>query len=110
MYENHEHGIKEKESGIDFDHRLAHRYMIALKQAVSDGIWKQLCPEWFLNEKNLPLRQRDATLVQFISTESKAATLFDSAFEMTFSDGTVVVYLHEIVFIAHFPTTKKSML
>ena len=97
-----------KKSGIDFYHRLAHRYMRALKQAVSDGIWKQLCPEWFLNDKNLPLRQRDATLVQFISTESKAATLFDSAFEKIFSNGTVeVVYVHEKRFYSSFYNNKE---
>ncbi len=37
-----------KESGTDFDPRLAHRYMTTLKQAVSHGIWKQTCPEWFI--------------------------------------------------------------
>eukprot|EP00794_Sanderia_malayensis_P018586 gene18586-20451_t len=78
-----------KESGIDFGPRLAHRYTRASKQAVSDGTWKQLWPEWFLDEKNVPRKQRDATLVEFISTETKAATLFDAAFKMSFSDGAV---------------------
>ncbi|CAB3979115.1 Hypothetical predicted protein, partial [Paramuricea clavata] len=43
-----------KESGMDFDPRLANRFMRCLKEAVLAGVWKGLCPEWFVDDKNRP--------------------------------------------------------
>ena len=85
-----------QESGMDFDQRLAHRYMNTLKEAISAGIWKHLCSEWFLDIKNVPLKQTDLVLVKFESTESKFSTPFDATFTMMFDDGTSkIVRLHE---------------
>ncbi len=85
-----------QESGMDFDQRLAHRYMNALKESIFAGIWKNLCPEWFLDEKNVPLKQADLTLVEFESIESNLSTPFDATFKMVFNDGTSkIVRLHE---------------
>ena len=75
-----------KDSGIDFDPRLANRYMRGIKEAVSAGVWEGICPEWFVDEKNNPIPQcNDSVLVEFNSAES--STIFDAMFEMVFSKG-----------------------
>ena len=35
-------------SGFNFDHRMAHKCLSRIKEAVYAGIWEQLCPEWFV--------------------------------------------------------------
>lgn len=84
-----------KESGLDFDSRLASRYMRYLKEAVSAGVWRGFCPEWFVDDNNKPVPQpSDAVLTEFTPAESKTA--FDAMFEMVFSDGKrSKVRLHE---------------
>ena len=47
------------ESGFDFDQRLAHRYMRQIKDAVSFGIWKIFCDEWFVYNYNGDLKDKD---------------------------------------------------
>ena len=37
-----------RESGMDLDPKLGHRYMGRIKEAIMAGIWKSLCPEWFV--------------------------------------------------------------
>ncbi len=57
---------------------------------------------------NQPLKQRDATLVELISTESEAVSLFDAAFIMRFSDGAVeTVRLHDQSFYSSFYNNKE---
>ena len=34
--------------GFNFDHRMAHKYLSHIKEAVHAEIWEQLCPEWFI--------------------------------------------------------------
>lgn len=84
-----------KDSGIDFDPRLANRYMRGIKEAVSAGVWEGICPEWFVDEKNNPIPQcNDSVLVEFNSAES--SKLFDAMFEMVFSNGKKInARLHE---------------
>ena len=82
-----------KESGINFDPRLAHRYMNSIKKAVMMGIWKGLCPEWFTLKDNDPLNVQDSNLVSFLPVSSDD---MDSFFHMKFEDGKEYdVRLHE---------------
>ena len=37
-----------QKSGMDLDPRLAFRYMGRIKEAIKAGIWKSLCPSWFM--------------------------------------------------------------
>jgi len=37
-----------QKSGMDLDPRLAFCYMSRIKEAVKAGIWKSLCPSWFM--------------------------------------------------------------
>ena len=87
-----------KESGMDFDPRLAFRYMSQIKEAVKAGIWKLLCPEWFIqtgdSDNPVPLPQ-DAQLVSFQPVHSESYAL-DTFFELEFSNGKKFeVRLHE---------------
>ncbi len=59
------------ESEMNFDTRLAHRYMSHLKEAVFAGVWKSFCPEWFLDANNKPIKQLD---VELISLQPVAST------------------------------------
>ena len=82
-----------KESGTNFDPRLAHRYMNSIKKAVMMGIWKGLCPKWFTLKDNDPLNVQDSNLVSFLPVSSDD---MDSFFHMKFEDGKEYdVRLHE---------------
>ena len=37
-----------QKSGMDLDPPLAFRYMGRIKEAIKAGIWKSLCPSWFM--------------------------------------------------------------
>ena len=75
-----------KQSGMDFDSRLAHRYMGRIKEAVMAGIWTLLCPEWFMlqGEDNGPLHPQDCKLVLF---EAISSNCLDALFHMKFDNG-----------------------
>ena len=38
-----------KDLGIDFDPRLANRYMRGIKEAVSAAVWEGICPELYIS-------------------------------------------------------------
>ena len=89
-----------EESGINFDPRLAHRYMNSIKEAVMLGVWKSPCVEWFILEDNVPLNIGNSNLVSFLSVPSND---LDSLFHMKFDDGKEYnVGLHEQNFYASF--------
>jgi hypothetical protein len=96
-----------KESGMDFDPRLANRFMRCLKEAVLAGVWKGLCPEWFVDDKSRPVQQpSDAVLKEFIPAETN--TPFDAMFEMVFSNGKRnKVRLHEQNLYGSFYSNKE---
>ena len=75
-----------KQSGMDFDPRLAHRYMGRIKEAVMAGIWTLLCPEWFMlqGEDNGPLHPQGCKLVLF---EAISSNCLDALFQMKFDNG-----------------------
>ena len=82
-----------KESGINFDPRLAHRYMNSLTETVMMRIWNRLCFEWFTLKKNDPLNVQGSNLVSFLPVSSD---VMDSFFHMKFDDGKEYdVRLHE---------------
>ena len=74
-------------AGINFDPRMAHTYMTLIKNAVLQGIWNGICPEWFAvaNDKEV-LNKDGANLAEFHYEESKGLDLY---FTMVFSDGKV---------------------
>ena len=85
-----------KQSGMDFDPRLAHRYTSRIKEAViiMAGIWTLLCPEWFIlqGEDSIPLHPQDSKLVLF---ESINFDCLDALFKMKFANGKEFdVHLH----------------
>ena len=48
---------------IDFDPRLAHRYMMSIKDAIAIGIRNGLCHDWFVvQDTNKPLKLNAPTL------------------------------------------------
>ena len=71
---------------MDFDPRLAHRYMGRIKEAVMAGIWTLLCPEWFMlqGEDNGPLHPQGCKLVLF---EAISSNCLDALFQMKFDNG-----------------------
>jgi hypothetical protein len=84
-----------KQSGMDFDPRLAHRYMSRIKEAIMAGIWTLLCPEWFMlhGADSIPLHPQDSKLVLFESINSDG---LDVLFKMKFANGKEFdVRLHE---------------
>ena len=83
-----------KESGMNFDSRMAYLYMSRIKNAVKAGIWNGKCPEWFIiSQNNVNLHTQNATLEEFEEEESNT---LDCQFKMVFSNGKVMkVRLHE---------------
>ena len=75
-----------KQSGLDFDPRLAHGYMGRIKEAVMAGIWTSLCHEWFMlqGEENSPLHPQGSKLVLF---EVISSNCLDALFKMKFANG-----------------------
>jgi hypothetical protein len=81
--------------------------MRCLKEAVLAGVWKGLCPEWFVDDKSRPVQQpSDAVLKDFIPAETN--TPFDVMFEMVFSNGKRnKVRLHEQNLYGSFYSNKE---
>ncbi len=75
-----------KQSGMDFDPRLAHRYMSRIKEAVMAGIWTLLCHEWFMlqGEDSIPLHRQDFKIILFESINSDC---LNALFKMKFANG-----------------------
>ena len=74
-----------QKSGMDFDPRLAFRYMSRLKEAVKAGIWDGLCPDWFIvRETDTPMKSQDVQLVTF---ELAPSDTLDTFFTMKFTNG-----------------------
>ena len=71
--------------GMDLDPRLAFRYMARIKEVVKVGIWKSLCPSWFMVQgTDEPLKPQDASLVLF---EPVPSNTLDAVFKMKFASG-----------------------
>ena len=78
---------------INFDPRLATRYMTCIKEGVGDGIWNGICPQWFMLESNNRLNANGANLVTFMPVENEE---MDHYFTMKCDDGKeYTVRLHE---------------
>ena len=90
-----------QKSGMDFDPRLAFRYMSRLKEAVKAGIWDGLCPDWFIvRETDTPMKSQDVQLVTF---ELAPSDTLDTFFTMKFANGKQQnVRLHEQNFYSSF--------
>ena len=89
-----------QKSGLNFDSRLAHRYMSCIKEAVKVGIWNTICSQWFMLKDDISLNVQDLKLVSFLPVESEE---MESHFNMKFEDGReFVVRLHEQNFYRSF--------
>ena len=90
-----------QKSGMDFDPRLAFRYMSRLKEAVKAGIWDGLCPDWFIvRETDTPMKSQDVQLVRF---ELAPSDTLDTFFTIKFANGKQHhVRLHEQNFYSSF--------
>ena len=84
-----------KENEINFDERMAHRYMMTIKDAVFAGIWNNLCPHWFINSlTNSPLDLAES--VSFLEVKLLSSDSFESTFQLRLSDGKIFsCRLHE---------------
>ena len=71
---------------MDFDPKLGHRYMARIKDVIMAGIWKTLCPEWFVSHDKhaIPLQSQDSDLVLFQSVSSDT---LDALFRLKFANG-----------------------
>ena len=58
-----------QKSGMDLDPQLPFRYMGRIKEAIKAGIWKSLCPSWFMVQgTGEPSKPQDAVFkVKFAS-------------------------------------------
>jgi hypothetical protein len=72
------------QSGMNFDPRLAHRYMNCIKEAVKVGIWNGICTQWFMLENDVPLNAQDVKLVSFSPIKNDE---LESYFNMKFENG-----------------------
>ena len=97
-----------QKSGMDFDPRLAFRYMSRLKEAVKAGIWDGLCPDWFIvRETDTPMKFQDVQLVTF---ELAPSDTLDTFFTMKFANGKQHnVRLHEQNFYSSFYAGRTYM-
>jgi hypothetical protein len=67
--------------------------MNLIKEAIMAGIWRSLCPEWFMSKDNVPLKVQHSKLVSFLPAVSEE---MDSFFHMKFENGQECdVRLHE---------------
>ena len=71
-------------SGMDFDPKLAHRYILKIKDAVGAGIWGGHCKNWFRDKTNEPL-ENDSQIKRFDKDDSEFS--FEAAFWLEFDDG-----------------------
>ena len=96
-----------EECGIDFDPRLAYRYMICLKEAVAAGVWDGLCPEWFIDVKtSMSMKLGDLQIVEFSPTQTTSE--YESTFMIKLSDGSEIkVRLHEQSVYASFYSNER---
>ena len=77
------------ENKIDFDLRLAHRYMMSIKDAIAMGIWNGLCPDWFIvQDTNKPLKLNAPTKIQEL--HQIEGNKFESEFQISTSEGKIV--------------------
>ena len=71
-------------SGMDFDPRLAFRFMEKIKKAVKIGIWDGLCLDWFVLAEGttaLPMNTKP-TSFELVETET-----LDALFKLRFASG-----------------------
>ena len=57
-----------KDSGMDFDPKLSHRYMLSIK----DAIYENHCESWFFDDKNEKLVLNGSSIIELVKIESKS--------------------------------------
>ena len=83
-----------KDSGMDFDPKLSHRYMLSIKDAIGLGIYENHCESWFFDDKNEELVLNGSSIIGLVKIEPKS--LHESMFLLKLSDGREGSYrLHE---------------
>ena len=74
-----------QKSGMDLDPQLPFRYMGRIKEAIKAGIWKSLCPSWFMVQgTGEPSKPQDASLILFEPVPSNS---LDAVFKVKFASG-----------------------
>ena len=83
------------DTDLDFDRRLAHRYMMSIKEAIGAGIWDGHCSHWFIEEStNLPLTLKESTVVELSMIDSNE--FFSPKFLIRLNNGKIMrCRLHE---------------
>ena len=91
---------------MNFDLRLAHRYMLSLKDAVGLALFQGHCQSWFRDQENNLINLNGASITELSKVDSDS--LFESMFTLKFSDGREDCYrLHEQSFYSSFYAGKN---
>lgn len=69
---------------MDFDPRLAFRFMEKIKKAVKIGIWEGLCSDWFLVANGTTVLPHNTKLTSLKPVETEN---LDALFKLKFSTG-----------------------
>ena len=95
-----------EDCGMDFDRRLAHRYMRDLKDAVGAGIFMGYCNSWFRDSEDRQLSLIDRSVVEISKVNEDS--LFETMFQISLSDGSEGSYrLHEQSVYSSFYADKR---
>ena len=84
-----------RENDLNFDSRMAHRYMMGIKEAVYAGVWDGLCPNWFVDiktNKSVPVTDFETLLELTV----KSLDMYEPQFILVFDGGnSVTCRLHD---------------
>ena len=77
-------------SGFSFDHRMAHKYLSRIKEAVHAGIWEQLCPEWFeCTDDGKTLKFDEGYIIEKFTADIRKENQLDGHFIIEFENSKV---------------------
>ena len=77
-------------SGFNIDHRMAHKYLSRIKEAVYVGIWEQLCPEWFVcTDDGKTLKFDEGYIIKKFAADIKKENQLDRHFIIEFENSKV---------------------
>ena len=77
-------------SGFNFDHRIAHKCLSRIKEAVHTWIWEQLCPEWFIcTDDGNTLKIHEGYIIKKFTADIEKENQLDEYFVIKFENSKV---------------------
>ena len=97
-------------SGFNFAHRMAHKYLSRIKEAVHAGIWEQLCPEWFVcTDDGKTLKFDEGYIIKKFTADIEKENQLDRHFIIEFGNSKVEhLKLSEDFFYQSFYCNEKA--